>query len=77
MSSQEVPNAFPNRSQTVPVSDEWSGRTSEGRGRERERRGRRRKRAAAALGDGVFRCLFCFVLNNDGIRGPCIRTISN
>jgi hypothetical protein len=49
------------------------------RGERKRERGKEKKTgvAAAALGDGVFRCLFCFVLNNDGIRGPCIRTISS
>lgn len=65
-----VPKEFPTRSQTVPLQTNGAGERVKMGEKERET-GKEKKTgvAAAALGDGVFRSLFCFVLNNDGIRG--------
>jgi len=63
MSSLQVPKPF-------PLQTNGAGERVK-RGERKRETGKEKKTgvAAAALGDGVFRSLFCFVLNNDGIRG--------
>ncbi len=71
-----VPNEFPKSSLHVPkpfpLQTNGAGERVK-RGEKERETGKEKKTgvAAAALGDGVFPLLvlFCFVLNNDGIRG--------